>query len=54
MTWFKVDDKFWSHRKTRSLTDAAVAQRIVQGFGAAGMKTTKFVHLPGENVERDW
>lgn len=31
MTWFKVDDKFWSHRKTRSLTDAAVALWVRAG-----------------------
>lgn len=31
MTWFKVDDKFWSHRKTRRLTDAAVALWVRAG-----------------------
>jgi hypothetical protein len=31
MTWFKVDDKFWSHRKTRPLTNAAVALWVRAG-----------------------
>ncbi|MFM8155424.1 MAG: hypothetical protein ACKOAF_05015 [Actinomycetes bacterium] len=31
MTWFKVDDKFWSHKKTRTLTDAAVALWVRAG-----------------------
>lgn len=31
MTWFKVDDKFWSHRKTRTLSDAAVALWVRAG-----------------------
>lgn len=31
MTWFKVDDGFWSHPKTISLSDAAVALWVRAG-----------------------
>lgn len=31
MTWFKVDDKFWSHRKTRKLSAEAVALWVRAG-----------------------
>jgi len=31
MTWFKVDDKFWSHRKVRGLSSDAVALWVKAG-----------------------
>jgi hypothetical protein len=46
MTWFKMDDGFWSHPKTSTLSDAAVAlwaragayccQHLTDGFVPAG------------------
>lgn len=45
MTWFKVDDKFWSHRKTRRLTDAAVALWVKAGSFCGDHLTDGVVEL---------
>ena len=47
MTWFKVDDGFWSHPKTAALTDSSIAlwvragsyccQHLTDGFVAAAI-----------------
>jgi len=39
MAWFKVDDHFWSHPKTASLSDAATALWLRAGSWSAGHLT---------------
>lgn len=43
MSWFKVDDRFWSHPKTAALSDGAVALWIRAGSWSAGHLTDGFV-----------
>lgn len=45
MTWFKVDDKFWSHRKARTLSDAAVALWVRSGSYCGDHMTDGVVEL---------
>lgn len=43
MSWFKVDDRFWSHPKTATLSDGATALWIRAGSWSAGHLTDGFV-----------
>lgn len=45
MTWFKVDDGFWSHPKTLALSDSAVALWVRAGSYACQHLTDGFVSV---------
>lgn len=44
MTWFKVDDKFYSHRKVRTLSKGAIALWVRAGSYCADHLTDGLVH----------
>ncbi|PPJ31881.1 hypothetical protein C5E45_32850 [Nocardia nova] len=46
MTWFKVDDGFWSHPKTAMLSDAAVAMWVRAGSYSCQHLTDGFISPP--------
>lgn len=46
MTWFKVDDGFWSHPKTAMLSDAAIALWVRAGSYSCQHLTDGFISPP--------
>jgi hypothetical protein len=46
MTWFKIDDGFWSHPKTTMLSDAAIAVWVRAGAYSCQHLTDGFIAPP--------
>ena len=53
MTWFKVDDGFWSHPKTATLSDAAVTLWVRAGSYCCQHLTDGFIKAPAMRLLGD-